>query len=101
MADMLEIGAQDMRLPERANEVLDEGGRVQVKRYGRPSRVVLSWDKFALVAPLLDLIEEGAVMSPEMLMSTTDIELARDLAGDREASEAEDAAIARMVDAKG
>lgn len=97
MSDVFEIGARELRLPERANDVLDRGGRVQVKRYGRPSRVVLSWEKFALIAPLLDLIEAGAAISPEALMSQADIELARDLAEDREPTEAEDAAIAAMV----
>jgi hypothetical protein len=62
---------------------------------------VLSWEKFVLIAPLLDLIEAGTTISPEMLMTSADIELARDLATDREPTEAEDAAIARMLAPKG
>jgi hypothetical protein len=64
-----------------------------VTRYGRRQHVLLTNEQFELVAPLLELLEQGAAVSPELLMTSQDIELARDLAEDREPSAAENAQI--------
>ena len=51
----------------------------------------------AHVAPLLELIEAGAVVSPELLMTSDDIKLAQDLATDDESTEAEQAMIEQLL----
>jgi hypothetical protein len=97
MSVLVDITAEEVRLPERAREALERGRRVCISRYGRPAAYVLGGEQYTLVAPLLDLIEEGVVVSHEMLMSAADAALARDLAEDRETSPAEAAAIEELL----
>lgn len=59
---------------------------------------LLSGKTDSLVEPLLDLIEEGAIVSPEMLMTKEDIALARDLSQDDETTPAEETMIEEMLD---
>ncbi|MBA2428949.1 MAG: hypothetical protein ACR2KD_08315 [Thermoleophilaceae bacterium] len=96
--ELLEVPAHEIRLPSRASEALDAGRPVAVTRYGRPVHVVLGHDRFALLAPLLELIEEGAAISPESLMTREDMALARDLAADTEPDEEEEREIASLLD---
>jgi PHD/YefM family antitoxin component YafN of YafNO toxin-antitoxin module len=101
MVETLEIPSQEVRLPAQAIEALAHGQPVAVTRYGRPVHVVLSQEQFAWVAPLLELLSEGANVSPELLMSKEDIELLHDLAEDREPAPAEEEQIAEIVEALG
>lgn len=89
----LEIKAEEIRLPERARVALEQGTRVRITRYGQPTGVLLNRDTYSLVEPLLDLIEAGAVISPEMLMTKSDIALAQDLAEDRDTTPGEQSMI--------
>ena len=91
------IKAEDLRLPITARDALEKGDRVLITRYGKPTSALLSYESYVLVAPLLELIERGAVVSPEMLMTTDDIALARDLARDVESMPAEEALIDSML----
>src|SRR4051794_7287554 len=91
------IKAEDLRLPVEARDALEEGARVLITRYGKPTSALLSWEAYNLVAPLLELIEEGAVVSPEMLMTKDDIALAKDLAQDDESTPAEIAVIDDLI----
>ena len=91
------IKAEDMRLPVSAREALDHGDRVLITRYGQPTTALLSYESYARVAPLLELMEQGAVISPELLMSQADIALMKDLAQDTENTPAEDALIEVML----
>lgn len=91
------IKAEDLRLPSEAREALDDGGRVLITRYGKPTSALLSIEAYELVAPLLELIEEGAVVSPEMLMTKDDIALAHDLAHDTETTSAEEQQIEELL----
>lgn len=81
----------------QASAALAEGTPVEVTRYGRPIHVLLSQEQFALVAPLLELMQEGVRVSPELLMSKEDIALARELAEDREPSAAEERQIEALL----
>lgn len=94
---LIEVKAQEVRLPTAASDALAEGTPVAVTRYGEPVHVVLSQDQFARVAPLLELLDEGATVSPEMLMSREDIALERELADDRESPEAEEEQIHELL----
>lgn len=94
---VIDITAEEIRLPERARKALEHGRRVCIKRYGHPTAYVLGGDQYALVAPLLDLMEAGVVVSHELLMSGEDMALARDLAEDRETTPGEEAAIAGLL----
>jgi PHD/YefM family antitoxin component YafN of YafNO toxin-antitoxin module len=101
MTETFEVPSQEVRLPVAAVEALTRGRPVAVTRYGRPVHVVLSQEQFARVAPLLELLNEGAEVSPELLMSSEDIELMHDLAEDREPSKAEEDQIAELVEQVG
>jgi PHD/YefM family antitoxin component YafN of YafNO toxin-antitoxin module len=101
MLETLEIPAQEVRLPAEAVEALTHGKPVAVTRYGQPVHVVLSQAQFAWVAPLLELLSEGANVSSELLMSNEDIELMRDLAEDREPAQAEEEQIAEIAETLG
>lgn len=91
------IKAEDLRLPSEAREALDGGGRVLITRYGKPTSALLNIATYEMMAPLLDLIEEGAVVSPEMLMTKDDIALARDLADDTGTTPAEEQQIEELL----
>jgi hypothetical protein len=91
--DVIEVRSQEVRLPARAVEALERHSVVSVTHYGRRRHVVLTDESFALVAPLLELLEQGASVPAEMLMTTEDIALERALAEDREPSAAEGALI--------
>lgn len=94
----IEVKAEDLRLPTEARCALQEGRRVLITRYGKPTSALLSYEAYRLVAPLLELIEEGANVSPEMLMTKDDIALARDLAADTETTPAEEAMIETLLE---
>jgi len=91
------IKAEELRLPAGAREALEDGARVLITRYGKPTSALMSYEVYVLVAPLLELIEAGAVVSPELLMTSDDIKLAQDLATDDESSEAEQAMIEQLL----
>lgn len=95
--ELLEVAAQDVRLPADAVEALAAHRPVAVTRYGRRQHVLLTNEQFELVAPLLELLEEGVAVSPELLMTVQDIALERDLAEDREPSPAENAQIDALL----
>jgi len=95
--DVIEVRSQEVRLPGRAVEALDRQGVVAVTHYGRRRHVVLTDERFALVAPLLELLEEGAGIPAELLMTTEDIALERTLADDREPSPAEEQLIETVL----
>jgi len=97
MKNVLEIPAQEVRLPQEAVNALAAGKAVSVTRYGRRQHVVLSQEQFELVEPLLELLEEGANVSPELLMTKADIALIADLAEDRQPTEAETAQIEELL----
>jgi hypothetical protein len=94
---VIDITAEEVRLPERVREALANGRRVCINRYGRPTAYLLGGDQYALVAPLLDLIDRGVHVSHELLMSDDDIALASDLAEDRETTPEEQAVIDEML----
>jgi PHD/YefM family antitoxin component YafN of YafNO toxin-antitoxin module len=96
----VEVKAQDVRLPARAMEALNDGEPVAVTRYGRRALVLLSDEQFSLVEPLLEMLVKGATISPEMLMSEEDIELIRDFAEDREPAEPEEAQLEALIAAE-
>jgi PHD/YefM family antitoxin component YafN of YafNO toxin-antitoxin module len=98
---VIDITAEEIRLPERVREALASGRRVCISRYGRPAAYLLGGDQYALVAPLLDLIDQGVHVSHELLMSSDDIALARDLAEDRETTPAEQAVIDELLAERG
>jgi hypothetical protein len=91
------IRAEDLRLPAEARGALEDGDRVLITRYGKPTSALLSYKAYSLVAPLLELLEEGVVVSPEMLMTKDDIALARDLSSDTETTPAEQAMIETLL----
>jgi hypothetical protein len=91
------IKAEDLRLPAEARDALEGGACVLITRYGKPTSALLKFETYALVAPLLELIEAGVVVSPEMLMTKDDIALARDLADDTETTSAEEAMIEALL----
>jgi hypothetical protein len=94
---VIDITAEEIRLPERARKALEHGSRVRINRYGQPSAYVLGGEQYALVAPLLDLLEEGVRVPHELLLSRADIALARDLAEDRETTPREEALIEELL----
>ncbi|HSZ70934.1 MAG TPA: hypothetical protein VK756_11310 [Solirubrobacteraceae bacterium] len=94
---IIDITAEEIRLPERARKALAHGSRVRISRYGQPSAYVLGGEQYALVAPLLDLMEQGVHVPHELLMSGADIALARDLAEDRDTTAGEEAVIEEML----
>lgn len=96
----VEVRSQDVRIPAEATEALAEGMAVAVTRYGSPTHVMLSEAQFSLVEPLLEMLQKGTTVSPEMLMSESDIELMNDLAGDREPAEAEAAQLDDLIEAE-
>jgi hypothetical protein len=95
--ELVEVRAQEVRLPARAVEALAAHRPVAVTRYGRRLHVVLTEEQFARVEPLLELLEEGSTVSPELLRTKEDIVLERALAEDREPAEAENAQIASLL----
>ena len=90
--------SQDVRLPESALEALARDVPVAVTHYGRRRHVVLSEERFALVAPLLELLEQGASVPAELLMSEGDLALERALAEDRESAAGEEALIEEALE---
>jgi PHD/YefM family antitoxin component YafN of YafNO toxin-antitoxin module len=97
--NILDVPAQEARLSAKIAEALAERRPVAVTRYGKRLAVVLSEEQFELVAPLLELLEDGAFVSPELLKTKEDLELERELAQDRLPTEAEDAQIAELLEA--
>jgi PHD/YefM family antitoxin component YafN of YafNO toxin-antitoxin module len=97
VVNVLEISAREVRLPARAIEALAEHRPVAVTRYGRRQHVLLSEEQFSLVAPLLEVLQDGTAISPEMLMTSEDIELLRDLDEDLEPTPEEEAQIAQLL----
>jgi len=95
--ELLDVPAQEVRLSARISRALAEHRPVAVSRYGKRLAVVLSDEQFDLVAPLLELLEQGAAVSPELLMTVDDLELERALAQDRESTDAENAQIAELL----
>ena len=95
--EIVEIPAQEVRLSSRATAALASNRPVAVTRYGRRSHVVLNAHQFELVEPLLELLEEGAVVPAEVLMSKDDLELERLLAEDLEPSPGEEALIDELL----
>ena len=98
--DRVKVRSQDIRIPSEAVEALAEGMPVAVTRYGSPIHVLLSEEQFSLVEPLLEMLQKGAAVSPELLMSEGDIELMNDLANDREPAEAEAAQLENLIAAE-
>jgi PHD/YefM family antitoxin component YafN of YafNO toxin-antitoxin module len=98
---ILEIRSQELRLPARALEALERDVPVVVTHYGRRRHVVLSEERFALVAPLLELLEAGASIPSELLLTEGDLELERALAEDRQPSAAEEEQIDDALRAAG
>jgi hypothetical protein len=96
--EIVEVRAQDVRLPAEAARALDDHKAVAVTRYGKRLHVVLAEEQFALVEPLLELLADGADVSPELLRSTADLELERELAEDRDTPAAENEQIAELLD---
>jgi hypothetical protein len=94
---VIDINAEEIRLPERARRALERGSRLRIRRYGHTSAYVLGGEQYALVAPLLDLMEEGVRVSHELLMSGEDLALARDLAEDRDTTPGEEAVIEELL----
>jgi PHD/YefM family antitoxin component YafN of YafNO toxin-antitoxin module len=86
---VVELPATDVRLSPSAAEALSTDVPVVVTRYGRRAHVVLSAEQFALIEPLLELLEEGRAVPAELLMTEDDLELQKMLAEDREPSPGE------------
>jgi PHD/YefM family antitoxin component YafN of YafNO toxin-antitoxin module len=93
----VEVPASDVRLSKRATTALADRKPVTVTRYGRRAHVVLSADQFALVEPLLELLDEGVSVPAEILMTKDDLELERLLAEDREPTPGEEALIEELL----
>lgn len=53
------IKAEDLRLPADARAALEDGARVLITRYGKLTSALTSYETYALVAPLIELIEAG------------------------------------------
>jgi len=94
---VIEVPAHEVRLSKRAASALAEQETVAVTRYGRPSHFVVSAERFALLEPLLELLDGGMELPFELLLTTSDLELERLLAEDREPSSAEEALVAELV----
>jgi len=95
--DVLEVAAQEVRLSAKIAEALAERRPVAVNRYGKRLAVLLSEEQFDQVAPLLELLQEGAAVSPELLKTEDDLELERALAQDRLPADAEQEQIAELL----
>lgn len=95
--EIVEIPAQEVRLSSRAAQALASNRPVAVTRYGRRSHVVLSAYQFELVEPLLELLEDGAVVAAEVLATKDDLEIERLLAEDLEPSPGEEALIDELL----
>ena len=95
--EMIKISSEKVRFPHEVVTELNEGNPVSVTRYGKPAHVLLSQQQFALVAPFLELLQEGVMISPEFRMTKDDIALDRELASDREPSEGEEDQIAELL----
>lgn len=93
---LVEVPAHEVRLSKRAASALAERQTVAVTRYGRRSHVVVSTERFALVEPLLELLDGGTVPF-ELLLTTSDLELERLLAEDREPSQVEQALVDELL----
>ena len=94
---MVEVPAHEVRLSKRASAALADLQSVAVTRYGRRSHVVVSAERFALVEPLLELLDGGVTVPFELLLTTSDLELEQLLADDREPSPAEQALVEELV----
>ncbi|SRR6266566_6440915 len=95
--NLLEVPAQELRLSAKIAAALAEQRPVAVNRYGKRLAVLLSEEQFTLVAPLLELLLEGARVSPELLKTEEDFELERALAQDRAPADGEDAQIGELL----
>jgi hypothetical protein len=93
----VEVPAHEVRLSKRAAAALADFQTVAVTRYGRRSHVVVSAERFALVEPLLELLDDGVVVPVEMLLTTADLELERLLAEDRDPTPEEEALIDELL----
>jgi len=91
------ITAEEMRLPGEARVKLEQGGHVVVTKYGKPHAALLSWETFALLGPMLELIEAGAVVPPEALMTEDDVTLLNELARDEHVAPSEEALITALL----
>ncbi len=96
--NVLEVSAQEIRLPASAVKALDQHTVVAVTHYGRRRHVILSEEQFELISPLLELLAEDARVPFELLMSRDDALLERALAEDRDPSDGEEALIAAALD---
>ncbi len=96
--NVIEVSSQEVRFPAAAVQALERHDVVAVTHYGRRRHVVLSEDQFALIAPLLELLEEDARVPSELFMSNDDMRLERELAEDRASTEGENALIAAAID---
>jgi hypothetical protein len=92
-----EVRAQDVRLPTEASEALADGRAVAVTRYGQRTVVLISGEQFDLIEPVLELLNKGVTLPPELLMTEEDIALIKDLSQDREAAEAEAAQLEELI----
>jgi hypothetical protein len=95
--DVLEVQAQEVRLSAKIADALAERRPVAVNRYGQRLAVLLSGEQFELVAPLLALLQDGALVSPELLKTDEDFELERALAQDRDPTAAEEDQIDELL----
>lgn len=94
---VIEVKAQDVRIPAEATEALAGGKAVAVTRYGRRTAVLIPDEQFSLIEPVLELLNKGTSVSPELLMTEEDIALMRELAQDREPADAEAAQLEELV----
>jgi hypothetical protein len=99
LSDMsvVEVKAQDVRLPSEAVAALTNGHPVAVTRYGRRTVVLIDGEQFTLIEPILELLKQGVTLSPELLMTEEDTALMRDLSRDREPAEAEAAQLEALI----
>jgi PHD/YefM family antitoxin component YafN of YafNO toxin-antitoxin module len=95
--EIVEVPAREVRIPPAAAAALDEHKPVAVTRYGRRLHVLLAASQFALVAPLLELLEDGAAVSPELLRTGADVALEHDLAEDRSTPAVENEQIGELL----
>src|SRR5688500_3968856 len=94
---MIEVPAHEVRLSKRAASALADEQVIVVTRYGRRSHVVVSADRFALVEPLLELLDDGVAVPVELLLTSSDLELERLVAEDREPSPGEQALVGELL----
>jgi len=94
---VIEVRAQEVRLPPEATKALEGGRAVAVTRYGHRAAVLISGEQFDLIEPVLELLNKGVTLSPEMLMTEEDVALMKDLAEDREPAEAEEAQLEELI----